>query len=286
MANCGNFLDYAGEKCGIDVGYGKLILVYPAKAEVAISALTATAINAAIEAGTIIGVIKGWHTVVGAPVAEVGVERVATSEMKLIREEIAADTLTFERTLANREIIGDLVKAGSLNCLMVDDQGNVYGDHAQAVGEIQTMLLNFSSKVTSGMQSDNNTDRTIAVTVRYLVKDLDVAAAEVAAEDIVVKELVKCYLSSVTTSTAIASVFVLAMRKKSDNKIYPGAITASEIAITGGNITTKESAYDAATGLLTITLAGTGFSTTAQKWNVSISGEECYMKETVLSLGE
>ncbi len=286
MSNCGNFLDYAGEKCGIDAGYGKLLLVYPAKADIAITALTATAINAAIEAGTIIGVIKGWHTVVGAPVAEVAVERVSTSEMKLIREEIAADTLTFERTLANREIIGDLVKAGSLNCLMIDDQGNVYGDKAQAVGEIQTMLLNFSSKVTSGMQSDNNTDRTIAVTVRYLVKDLDVAAANVAAEDIVVKELVKCYLSSVTTATAIASVFVLEIKKKSDNKIFTGAIIASEITITGGNITTKESAYDAATGLLTITLAGTGFSTTAQKWNVSISGEECYMKEIVVSLGE
>ena len=286
MENCGNFLDYAESKCGVDVGFGKLILVYPAKTTIAKTALTADAINVAIVAGEIIGVIKGWHTVAGAPVGEVSVERIATREMKLIREEIAADTLTFERTLANREIIGDLVKAGSLNCLLIDDQGNVYGDKAQAVGEIQTMLINFASKVTSSFQTDNNTDRTIALTVRYLVKDLDYVAAEVAAEEVVVKTLVKGYLSSVTTSTAIAAVFVMAIKNKSNGKIFDGAIASGDVTVTGGNITSTSAAYVAATGLLTITLAGTGFEVGTQIFNVTISGSECYMKELVVSLGE
>jgi len=286
MENCGNFLDYAESKCGVDVGFGKLILVYPAKTKIAKTALTADAINVAIVAGEIIGVIKGWHTVAGAPVGEVSVERIATREMKLIREEIAADTLTFERTLANREIIGDLVKAGSLNCLLIDDQGNVYGDKAQAVGEIQTMLINFASKVTSSFQTDNNTDRTIALTVRYLVKDLDYVAAEVAAEEVVVKTLVKGYLSSVTTSTAIAAVFVMAIKNKSNGKIFDGAIASGDVTVTGGNITSTSAAYVAATGLLTITLAGTGFEVGTQIFNVTISGSECYMKELVVSLGE
>ena len=286
MENCGNFLDYAESKCGVDVGFGKLILVYPAKTTIAKTALTADAINVAIVAGEIIGVIKGWHTVAGAPVGEVSVERIATREMKLIREEIAADTLTFERTLANREIIGDLVKAGSLNCLLIDDQGNVYGDKAQAVGEIQTMLINFASKVTSSFQTDNNTDRTIALTVRYLVKDLDFVAAEVAAEEVVVKTLVKGYLSSVTTSTAIAAVFVMAIKNKSNGKIFDGAIASGDVTVTGGNITSTSAAYVAATGLLTITLAGTDFEVGTQIFNVTISGSECYMKELVVGLGE
>lgn len=288
MANCGNFLDYAGEKCGIDVGYGKLILVYPSKTDVAVTSLDAAAINEAIASGTIIGVIKGWHTVVGSPIGEVSVERVSTREMKLIREEVAADTLTFERTLANREIIGDLVKAGSLNCLLIDDQGNVYGDKSQVNGEISTMVLNFSAKVTSSMQSDNNTDRTIMVTVRYLVKDFDFVAAEVEAESILVKTLVKSYLSSVTTSTSTSQVFVMEVKNKSNGAIFSGAIASGDVVVTSANgiITTVVSAYVAATGLLTITVTGTGLLATTQKFNVSISGAEAYMKEIVVGLGE
>lgn len=286
MENCGNFLEYAAEKCGVDVGYGKLLLVYPAKTNVDVTTLDAATINSSIASGDIIGVIKGWHTVVGAPVAEVSVERVSTQEMKLIREEIAADTLTFERTLANREIIGDLVKAGSLNCLMLDDQGNVFGDKAQTTGEISTMLLNFSSKVTNAFQSDNNTDKTIAVTVRYLLKDLDFVAADVEVESIESKSLVKGYLDSVTTLTSTSAVFVMAIKNKSNGKIFDGAIASGDVTVSGANITTTTAAYVAATGLLTITLVGVGFIVPTQKLNVSISGDAVYMKEIVVSLGE
>ena len=118
----GNFLEYAGSKLGVDVGFGKCILVFGEKTSLTLPDLPVIAINDAIEAGTIIGVIRGWHTVAGSPVGEISVERPGTSEMKLIREEIAADTLTFEANLQNRAVIADLVKAGSLNCLLIDDQ--------------------------------------------------------------------------------------------------------------------------------------------------------------------
>ena len=286
MANCGTFLEYAGEKCGVDVGYGKLILIYPSKQDVAVSGLTSDAINTAIEAGEIIGVIKGWHTVVGAPVAEVSVERIATSEMKLIREEVAADTLTFERNLVNREVLADLVKAGTLQALLVDDLGNVFGDKAQADGEIGTMALNFSSKVTNAMQSDNNTDKTIAIAVRYLVKDLDFAATEIEPEMVVVKTLLKAYLADVDTLTSTSCIFDLQLKQKANNKLFDGTIEAANVTVTGANITTKTVAYVAATGILTITLAGVGFAVPDQKLNVAISADECYMKEAVISMGE
>jgi hypothetical protein len=45
MANCGNFLEYAGSKCGLDVGYGKMLLVYKDKTQKSAADLTATAIS-------------------------------------------------------------------------------------------------------------------------------------------------------------------------------------------------------------------------------------------------
>ena len=117
MSCVGNFLELATAKCGADVGFGKIILLYGEKTSVLKSALTATAINAAIEAGTIVGVIKNWHTVAGAPVGEMNVERPGSGEMKLIRQEILADTLTFESNIANRSVIADLVGAGTIQGL-------------------------------------------------------------------------------------------------------------------------------------------------------------------------
>lgn len=286
MANCGNFLEYAANECGIDVGFGKMLLIFKEKTSVPKSALTAEAINAKIVSGDIIGIVKNWISIAGAPVAEVSVERTATKEMKLIHAEINADTLTFESNLVNREVISDLVKAGSLNCLVIDDLGNVFGEKATKVDEISTMLLNFSSKVTASFQFDNTNEKTIAVTVRYLVKNLDFVAGSVEVELVNFKKMLNGYLQSVTTLTATSAVFVLALKQKGNAKIYEGAIDTSDVTVTGGNITTKTANFVTETGLLTIELAGTGFAIPEQTFNVAISTDDAYMKETSIGLGE
>ena len=101
MGKAGNFLQYAASKLGVDVGFGKMILIYKDKIDVKKSELTATSINSDIASGEIIGIIKGWHTVAGASVAEINVERTGSAEMKLIRPAILADVLTFENNLVN-----------------------------------------------------------------------------------------------------------------------------------------------------------------------------------------
>jgi hypothetical protein len=278
MANCGNFLEYAGTKCGLDVGYGKIILIYPEKTSVEVADLTASAINAAIVAGDIVGVIKGWNTVAGAPVAEVSIERTGTGEMKLIREEIKADTLTFENSLDNNEVLGDLTKAGSVYCLLIDDQGSVYGEKSVNDGFIDTALFNFSNKVTSSGQSDRTTEKTVAVTVRYLVKNLDVVLAEVATEDVATKQLLYGYLQTGATATSTAIMFKLMIKDRDTAKAFASAIAASDVTVSGADITSKTVAYVTTTGVLTINLVGVGFLTTGQVLNVSISGADFYMK--------
>lgn len=288
MANCGNFLEFAGTKCGLDVGYGKLILVYPAKTSVDVTDLSAEGINASIIAGDIIGVIKGWNMVAGAPVAEVSIERTGTGEMKLLREEIKADTLTFENSLDNNEVLGDLTKAGSLNCLLVDDQGSVFGEKSDIDGFIDTALFNFSNKVTSSGQSDRTTEKTVAVTVRYLVKNLDIVLSEIETEDVASKQLVYGYLQSGVTISATAIGFNMMIKDRDTAKAYAAAIASGDVTVTGANITTTTATYTPATGVLAIALVGNGFITAQQSLNVSISGDTCYMKSTkvVIRLGE
>lgn len=287
MANCGSFLDIAAAQCGIEVGYGKMFLVYPDATPVPLTDLTVENINAAIASGAIKGRIKGWHTIAGAPVAEVSVERTGTSEMKLIKQEVAADVLTFEANLLNRSVLGSVVGAGSLYCLLLDDMGNVFGEKSKISDNIVPMTVNFSSKVSSAFQSDKVTDKTIAITARYLVKELDVIDADVDTELIETKALVGSYLQAVTTSTTTAAVFVLQVKDKATNKAFAGDIATGEVAVTGGTtITTKTAVYVPATGLMTITLAGTGFIAGTQAFKVSISGAEAYMPETIVGLGE
>ncbi len=288
MANCGNFLEYAGSRCGIDVGYGKILLAYADQTEINISDLTADAINTAISNGTIKGVIKGWHTIAGAPVAEVSVDRVGTSEMKLIKPEVLADTLTFENTLSNNEVLGDLVKAGTIPMILIDDIGNVFAEKSNLVGKVKPMLINFSNKVTSAFQGDNATDKTVAITARYLVKEVDVIIADVETELINSKTLVGGYLGTVSSDTATSKVFKMFIKDKSTGKAFAGAILTGEVSAIPHQYTTTASAatYNSTTGELAITLTGTGYSLTGSKINVSISGIEAYMKEAVVNLGE
>jgi hypothetical protein len=280
MANYGNFLQYAGQKTGIDVGFGKMFLVYSSQATKGASDLTATAINAEITAGTIIGVIKGWHTIAGAPIAEVSIERPGTYEKKLIRPEILADTLTFESGMANNEVLGDIVKVGSLNCILLDDQGNAYGEYSQTDGKIGTMLVNFSEKKTSGMQTDYAAEKTVSITARYLVNNLNVIYAATATELITPKDLL--YGQLVSDTIGPNGKIVLNLQYKSTNDPFIGTVAALNVTIKGlpsgvaiGTITSDN------VGNFTINFTGT---LTAGTYLISIAGATFYMKETPFTL--
>jgi hypothetical protein len=280
MANYGNFLQYAGQKTGIDVGFGKMFLVYANKTMKAANDLTATAINEDIASGDIIGVIKGWYTIAGAPVAEVSVERPGTYEKKLIRPEILADTLTFESGMANNEVLGDIVKAGSLNCILLDDQGNAYGDYAQGDGMISTMLVNFSEKKTSGMQTDYAAEKTVAITARYLVNNLSVLYAGTETEMITPKDLL--YGQLVSATLGATGKIVLNLKYKATNDPFVGTVAALNIAIKGlptgvamGTVTSDNA------GHFTINFTG---SLAAGTLLISIKGDTFYMKETSFTL--
>jgi len=280
MANYGNFLQYASQKIGVDVGFGKMFLIYSSQVTKSASDLTATAINAEIAAGTIIGVIKGWNTIAGAPIAEVSVERAATAEKKLIRPEILADTLTFESGVSNNSVLGDLVKAGTLNGILLDDQGNAFGEYSQTAGKISSMLLNFSEKKTSGFQTDYAAEKTVAITVRYLVKNLDVLYAGTATELITPKDLLVGQLVSDTLGTS--GKIVLNLRYKSTNDPFIGTVAALNVTIKGlaSGVTIGTITSDTY-GNFTINFSGT---LAAGNLLISISGSTFYMNETQFAI--
>jgi len=276
----GNFLEYAHSKTGIDVGFGKMILVYQDKrSAIDASQLTVEAIQANIESGLIIGIIKGWHTVAGAPVAEISVERTGTAEMKLIRPEILADVLTFESGLASNEVLADLVKAGSLNCILIDDQGNCFGDYSATADCISTMLCNFSSKVVSGMQGTNTTEKTAAVTVRYLVKDLSICEAGTETEEIVSKTLLVGQLVSATL--LVAGHIVLTLKDKATNEYFTENVLAMGVTIKGTNAAVATVVFDESTNTYDITFED---PIAAGQYQITISGETFYMKETTFAI--
>lgn len=284
MNNCGNFLELAASKCGVDVGFGKMILVYPQKTIVYTADLTAENINDSIIAGDIIGIIKGWHTVAGAPVAEINVERTGTAEMKLIRPEVVADTLTFESSISNNEIILDLVKSGTLNCILLDDQGSAFGDYAVEAGAISTMALNFSAKATSAFQGDNATEKTTAVTVRYLVKDLSVLLAGIETELIDGKSLLAGQFSAMGSMSSTAADFDLLITDKSTGKIPEFDLTAISVNIRGIDATVDHPTFTIATGILNVSLTSTAMPTVPTPVFVTISGDNFYMKEIKVEL--
>jgi hypothetical protein len=288
MANCGNFLEYAGSKCGLDVGYGKMLLVYGTKVSKSAANLTAAAIQAEITAGTIIGIIKGWHTIAGASVAEINVERTGTAEMKLIRSEIAADTLTFENSIVNNEILNDAVKAGSLNCILIDDQGNAFGDYSEYAGQISSMLCNFSGKTTSSFQKDNVTEKTVAVTVRYLVEDVNVLQAGTETELIISKDLLTIQTVGVSVRTASDITIVLSLKDKATGKAMLGDVLLNDIELKSDVAAILDDViYDEQTGECQIVLTGTAMPTTGDlTMFVTLSGSDYYTKETKVIVSE
>jgi len=287
MGNCASFIETASAKCGVDVGIGKLFLIYADKKTVTSAMLTAAAINAEIEAGTIIGVVKGWHTIAGAPVGEVSVEHPLTSAMKVIRPEILADTLTFESNIINRSVTNDLVNADTLNSVLVDDFGNAFGETSQTANAIDTMSIDFSGKVSSSLQKDNTTDKSVAVTVRYLVKDLGIYEAGIEVEEIATK--VQLY-AGINPGIEIAPTIIsmnLLVKEKGSNKAYSGEIVVGDIKIEGaGVISFTRDEFVA--GELALVITGTGFVSGDTVLTISMSGADFYMKPTkyIVRLGE
>ena len=177
--NCGNFLNSSTAKaCGVEVGYGKMYLLYAEKQEVLLSNLTSTAINAAIAAGTIVGVLRDWDEVAGAPIAEVMTERTGSKRVKHISDEVLADTITFDNSPCLAETIAAYVRKGAIQGLFVDSNGNVFGEETYKATSIGTMPLVFSGKTSTSLQSDNTNPNNLAVTVRYLYKKLRAAAVD------------------------------------------------------------------------------------------------------------
>ena len=281
MSNCSNFIEMAAATCGVDVGFGKVILLYGAKRVRNINELTAAAINAEIVAGNIVGVIKNWHTVAGAPVAEINVERPGSAEMKLIRPEILADVLTFEGNIGNRDVIDSLVKAGTLNGFLIDDMGNVFGEKSVIPDSIYTMPLNFSGKTSTSLQRDNASDKMVSVTVRYLVDDISMLAANVEVEDVASKVRVDGkFITGVTTSATAASL-AIKLTDKYTQAAFDGALTAGEVTVKTDTETATVSTATYADGVLTLALTGTAFNSTGiTNFYVKISADDCYMKET------
>ena len=288
MSNCSNFIDLAAATCGVDVGFGKVILLYgERKIGLTASRFSAAQISADIESGYIVGVLKNWHTVAGAPVAEINVERPGSAEMKLIRPEILADVLTFEGNIRNRDVIDSLVKVGTVHGIVVDDMGNVFGERVDNdINIIGTMPLNFSGKTSSSLQRDNSSDKTVAVTVRYLVKDLAMLAANVEVEDVASKVKVDGQFVSGAVASATAASLAIKLIDKYTQAAFDGALTAGEIKVRTGTGTVAVSTATYANGVLTLALTATGFSLTGiTNFYVKISADDCYMKETKFTVG-
>jgi len=85
--------------------------------------------------------------------------------------------------------------------------------------------------------------------------------------------------------TSSAAVFVMKINDNEIGAIYGEAIATGELTVTGAAITSTTASYVPSTGLLTVTLAGT-FNPIIQPLNISLSGDEFYMKETIIRLGE
>ena len=93
----GNFVEVVSTINGLSPGYGKMMLLYSTKKNVAVSSLTATAINAEIAAGTIIGIVQGWNAVAAASIAEKNLARANGSFRKIDGSRITPLINTFFR---------------------------------------------------------------------------------------------------------------------------------------------------------------------------------------------
>ena len=125
------------------------------------------------------------------------------------------------------------------------------------------------------MQSDQATEKTVAITARYLVKDLSVLEAGTETELIESKSLLVGQLKSFTL--AVAGVINLQIKDKSTNDFFNGAIAALDVTVKGTDATIATAVYTPATGMLAITFSA---AITAGAYFIAISGDDFYMKES------
>lgn len=282
--SCGNFLQRAETICGIKPGFGKMILIYAEAGVIPIADLTATEIQAAIADGSIIGIIQGWNTVAGASVAEKNTEKL-NGEMKLVKSEILADTLTFENNITNNRVFEELVKGGTYDCILLDDMGYAFGEQSLEPASIETMKMNFSGKTSNGLQSDQTNEQTVAVTVRYLVEKIGFLNAGVEVEDIVSKIPLIAKISSVTSQAADTIVFVLDLFDETNGELLTAfTTTALDVnAVVNGNVVTAAGSFASNQLTLTLTKTVADFSTTTNKIKLDLSTESYYLTEIVFN---
>lgn len=262
--NCGNFLNSTDAKsCGVEVGYGKLYLIYAEKQTVNVSSLNATAINAAIAAGTIIGVLKDWDEVAGAPVAEVTADRPGSKKIRFISGEVLADTITFDNSPCLNETLARLSRKGTAEVLFVDDNGNVYGEETYASATIGTMTVSFGSKTSTSLQSDNTNVNNLTITVRYLYRKLRAAAVgfdydlivskyEVILRDLTTDLLGVCTVKAFDNCSGSLATEIAAADLDVEVLVNGVPETPTAVTVTDGVISFTLSATPAASSVVTV----------------------------------
>jgi hypothetical protein len=280
----GSFLQVAAATLNITPEYPVGIAIYSTKKDVALTSLTATAINAEIAADTCIGYLSGWNSIAGANVAEKNIERVATAKMKLVKEEVAADTYTFPDEMYINKILGKKATCNTFNCLVIGNKGGVYGEKTLKAASIGTMEINFSGKTSNGGFQDLTNEKTVAITARYIVKELGYVAAAIETEDIVPKIPLDFTISTVSTHTATSIVAVLNLIDARTNKTLT-AFDADPItinAVVNGVVVSAAATFG--TNQLTVTLTGTGFTTTADVVSLELSTATHYTDEVPFNI--
>ena len=280
----GDFLQVAAAALNIVPEYPVGIAFYSNKKDVALTSLTATAINAEIAAGTCIGYLQGWNSIVGANVAEKNIERVATSKMELVKEEVAADKYTFPDEMYINKILGKKATGNTFYCLVIGNLGGVYGEKTLKAASIRTMEINFSGKTSNGGFMDLANEKTVEITARYIVKELGYIAAAIETEDIVPKIPLDFTISTVSTHTSTSIVAVLNLINSRSKTILTtfDADPITIIAIVNGVVVSAAAAF--ATNQLTVTLTGTGFTTTADVVSLEISTATHYCDEVKFNI--
>lgn len=280
----GDFLQVAAAALNIVPEYPVGIAFYSNKKDVALTSLTATAINAEIAAGTCIGYLQGWNSIVGANVAEKNIERVATAKVELVKEEVAADKYTFPDEMYINKILGKKATGNTFYCLVIGNLGGVYGEKTLKAASIRTMEINFSGKTSNGGFMDLANEKTVEITARYIVKELGYIAAAIETEDIVPKIPLDFTISTVSTHTSTSIVAVLNLINSRSKTILTtfDADPITIIAIVNGVVVSAAAAF--ATNQLTVTLTGTGFTTTADVVSLEISTATHYCDEVKFNI--
>lgn len=282
----GSFLQVASNALNIVPEYPVGIVMYSTKKDVPLTSLTATAINAEIAAGTCVGYFHGWNSIAGANVAEKNIERVATAKMELVKEEVAADTYTFPDEMYINKILGKKATGNTFNCLVIGNMGGVYGEKTLKAASIGTMEINFSGKTSNGGFQDLTNEKTVSITARYIVHEFGYVAAAIETEDIVTKIPLDVTISTISTHTATSIVAVLNLINARTKAILT-AFDADSItinAIVNGVVVSAAAAF--ATNQLTLTLTGTGFTTTSDVVRFEISTATHYCDEIKFNIAK